>query len=57
MGGNPLDEGFFEDTIREYVKEKNIDKITVLSIAPLFAETIKRINEGKPLGEILTVEE
>ena len=27
--------------------EKNIDKITVLSIAPLFAETIKRINEGK----------
>lgn len=37
--------------------EKNIDKITVLSIAPLFAETIKRINEGKPLGEILTVEE
>ncbi|MGN1013123.1 MAG: ribose-phosphate diphosphokinase [Clostridia bacterium] len=37
--------------------EKNIDKITVLSIAPLFAETIKRINEGKPLGEILIVEE
>lgn len=36
--------------------EKKIDKITVLSIAPLFAETIKRVNEGKPLGEILTVD-
>ena len=33
--------------------EKKIDKITVLSIAPLFAETIKRLNEGKPLGELL----
>ena len=29
--------------------EKKIDKITQLSIAPLFAETIKRINEGKSL--------
>ena len=34
-------------------KEKRIDKIKVLSIAPLFAESIKRINEGRPLGEIL----
>lgn len=33
--------------------EKKIDKIKVLSIAPLFAETIKRLNEGKPLGELL----
>lgn len=33
--------------------EKKIDKITILSIAPLFAETIKRLNEGKPLGELL----
>lgn len=33
--------------------DKKIDKITVLSIAPLFAETIKRLNEGKPLGELL----
>jgi len=32
---------------------KKIDKIKVLSIAPLFAESIKRINEGRPLGEIL----
>lgn len=34
-------------------KEKQIEKIKVLSIAPLFGETIKRINEGRPLGEIL----
>jgi len=31
---------------------KKIDKIKVLSIAPLFAEAIKRINEAKPLGEL-----
>ena len=33
-------------------EEKRIDKITVLSIAPLFAATIKRINEERPLGEV-----
>ena len=33
-------------------EEKKIDKITVLSIAPLFAETIQRINEKRPLGEL-----
>lgn len=33
-------------------KEKRIDKIKVLSIAPLFAETIRRIHEGEPLGEL-----
>lgn len=32
--------------------EKRIDKIKVVSIAPLFAEAIKRINEAKPLGEL-----
>lgn len=34
-------------------KEKQIDKIKVLSIAPLFAESIVRIHENKPLGELL----
>ena len=34
------------------VEEKRIDKITELSIAPLFAETIKHINENLPLGEV-----
>ena len=32
--------------------EKRIDKISVVSIAPLFAEAIKRINEGTPLGDL-----
>ena len=36
-------------------EEKRIDKITVLSIAPLFAEAIKRINEAKPLGELFKI--
>ena len=34
-------------------EEKKIEKIKVVSIAPLFAETIKRLNEKKPLGELL----
>ena len=33
-------------------KEKQIDKIKVLSIAPLFAEAIKRVNEAQPLGDL-----
>ena len=37
-------------------KEKRIDKIKVLSIAPTFAEAIKRINEERALGEIFTVD-
>lgn len=33
-------------------KEKQIDKIKVVSIAPLFAEAIKRVNEARPLGDL-----
>ena len=36
-------------------EEKRIDNLTVLSIAPLFAETIKRINEERPLGELYDI--
>ena len=32
--------------------EKRIDKIKIVSIAPLFAEAIKRINEGTPMGDL-----
>lgn len=32
--------------------EKRIDKIKVVSIAPLFAEAIKRLNEARPLGDL-----
>lgn len=35
-------------------EEKKLDKIKVVTIAPLFAETIRRLNEKRPLGEILT---
>ena len=34
-------------------EDKKTDKIKVVSIAPLFAETIKRLNEKRPLGELL----
>ena len=33
-------------------KEKMIDKLKVVSIAPLFAEAIKRVNEAQPLGDL-----
>ena len=33
-------------------KEKEIPQIKVLSIAPLFAEAIKRLNEHKPMGDL-----
>ena len=36
-------------------KEKQIEKIKVLSIVPLFAESIARIHENKPLGELLRI--
>ena len=37
-------------------KEKQIDKIKVLSMAPLFAEAIRRINEARPLGDLFKME-
>ena len=37
-------------------EEKRLDKITILSIAPLFAESIKAIQENKSLGEILKID-
>ena len=37
-------------------EEKKIDKIKVLSIAPIFAEAIRRLNEELPLGEIYSME-
>ena len=33
-------------------KEKQIPQIHVLSIAPLFAEAIKRLNESKAMGDL-----
>ena len=35
-------------------EEKKFDKLKILTIAPLFAESIKRINEGEPLGDLFS---
>lgn len=51
---SPIKELVITNTI-PLTEEKQIDKIKVLSIAPLFAESIKRLNEARPLGEILKV--
>lgn len=51
---SPIKELVITNTI-PLTKEKQIDKIKVLSIAPLFAEAIKRINEARPLGELFKV--
>lgn len=36
-------------------EEKKLDKITVLSIAPLFAEVIRRVNEARSLGDLFEI--
>lgn len=59
----PAIERIKESDIKELVitntiplpKEKQIDKIKVLSIAPLFAETIRSLNEEKPLAELYDI--
>lgn len=48
---SPIKELVITNTV-PLTKEKQIDKIKVLSIAPLFAEAIKRINEAQPLGDL-----
>ena len=52
---SPIKELVITNTI-PLVEEKKIDKIKVLTIAPLFAEAIKRINEAKPIGELFSLE-
>lgn len=48
---SPIKQLIVTDTV-PLSEEKRIDKIKVVSIAPLFAEAIKRINEAKPLGDL-----
>ena len=48
---SPIKEMIVTNTV-PVPEDKRIDKIKILSIAPLFAEAIKRINEAKPLGEL-----
>ena len=52
---SPIKELVITDTI-PLSENKKIDKIKVLTIAPLFAEAIKRINEARPLGELFKME-
>ncbi|HHW47720.1 MAG TPA: ribose-phosphate pyrophosphokinase, partial [Clostridiaceae bacterium] len=47
----PVKEVVVTNTI-PLTEEKKLDKITVLSMGPLFAETIKRIHKGESVGEI-----
>lgn len=49
---SPIKELVITNTI-PLSEDKKIDKIKVVSIAPLFAETIRRLNEKRPLGELL----
>ena len=37
-------------------EDKKIDKITVLSVAPLFAEAIMKIEEHRSLGDLFLYE-
>ena len=48
---SPIKELIITNTV-PLTTEKQIDKIKVLSIAPLFAEAIKRVNEAQPLGDL-----
>ena len=48
---SPIKELVITNTV-PLAKEKKIDKIKVLSIAPLFAEAIQRINEARSIGEV-----
>ena len=36
-------------------KEKRVEKLKIISIAPLFAETIKRNNETKPIDDLFKI--
>ncbi len=51
---SPIKELIITNTI-PVPKEKQIDKIKILSIAPIFASAIERIQQHKPLGELLKI--
>ena len=51
---SPIKDLVITDTI-PLAEDKKTDKVKIVSMAPLFAETIRRLNESRPLGEILTI--
>ncbi|MBW3625097.1 MAG: ribose-phosphate pyrophosphokinase [Armatimonadetes bacterium] len=54
LSETPVEEIVVTNTVR-VPEEKRIEKLTVLSIAPLFAEAIRRIHTGESVGELFTV--
>ncbi len=52
---SPIKELVVTNTI-PLTPEKQIEKIKVLSIAPLFAEAIRRVHEGEALGDLFEYE-
>ena len=52
LGKAPIKEVIVTDSVF-IPKEKMISKVKVVSVAPLFAEAIERIHEGKSLSEML----
>ena len=53
---SPIKELVITNTV-PLTEEKKLDKIKVLSIAPLFAESIRRLNEARPLGDLFKIDE
>jgi len=54
LAKGPFEEVVVTDTL-PLPSEKRLPKITVLSVAPLFAEAIRRIHLGLSVGEIYQV--
>ena len=48
---SPIKELVVTDTI-PMTEDRMMDKVKVVTIAPLFAEAIRRINEARPLGDL-----
>jgi ribose-phosphate pyrophosphokinase len=51
IAGSPLEEVVVSNTV-PVREEKRIDRITVLSVAPLFGEAIKRIHTGESVSSL-----
>lgn len=53
LSASPVEEVVVTNTVA-VPPEKRIEKLSVLSIAPLFAEAIRRIHTGESIGELFT---
>ena len=51
---SPIEELVITNTV-PLDENKKIEKIKVISIAPLFANAIKNVHENKPLGDLLKI--